>query len=493
MQRNESSSRRDIGTLLDGMLLGTVACILLYTAFGLLLVRTHADTIAAKMEWFLRNEMVAVIAPEDPYLQAFHHQLGSALFFGVTLGTMTALLASAVSIVPWARGTWGKWFESLCTLLLIPVYLFLMFSREMPVLSVFWAVLTPVFFWAPWIYAQRRGEGKRRNQVRLALFALPFLIPFVPFHSVSSLTVRNTLLGLPAGTLLSDFYYNHTLLAAHVIKPVFYQTQKVIAISKEIDVLEPLPSGTLLLKHRDPCALPGTSLVISKKALECPSFLFSTAGAEPRGQVLIREASERFDRNKAIRRGTRWFFKGGFLVALLLFIARFVVFLEDAYERRKGIALSLLVVALLFPARSLYNHYLLHSLKADRKTRPHEYAVSESATKRYLTLVYCTMQLSYETLAALSRDPNPMVRHYAFVAMRYQRDPILLSALKEGVSDPEQIVRTKVYQALGEIGDAEAVRLLDRAIAQDPSWYARDYAYKAKGNVERIYMIVEQM
>ena len=47
--------------------------------------------------------------------------------------------------------------------------------------------------------------------------------------------------------------------------------------------------------------------------------------------------------------------------------------------------------------------------------------------------------------------------------MRYQRDPILFSALKEGVSDPQQIVRTKVYQALGEIGDEESVRLLDRA------------------------------
>jgi len=489
----DSPKERDIGKLLNGILLGTLSCILLYTLFGLILVRIHADMIAAKMEWFLRNDMLVVIAPEDPYLQSFHHQLGSALFFGVTLGTLTALLASAVSIVSWARGTWGKPIEPLLSLLLIPVCLFLMFSKEIPVLSVLWAVLTPVFFWIPWMYAQTRGEAKRRNRLRLALFALPFLLPLVPLNTISSLTVRNMLMGNPAGNLLSNFYYDHTLLAAHVIKPVLYQAQKVIAVSEDIEVSEPLPSGTLLLKHRDPCALPGTSLVISKTESDCPAFLISTAGAEPRGQALIRKASERFDRNKAIRKGTRWFFKGGFLVALLLLISRFAVFLEDLYERRKGIALLLFAVTLVLPSRSLYNGFLLYSLRADPNARAHEYASSKNATKRYSSLVHCARQLPYEKLALLSRDPNPSVRHYAFIAMRYQRDPVLFSALKEGVSDPEQIVRTKVYQALGDIGDEDALRLLDRAIERDPSWYARDYAYKAKGNVERIYKIIEPM
>jgi HEAT repeat protein len=178
---------------------------------------------------------------------------------------------------------------------------------------------------------------------------------------------------------------------------------------------------------------------------------------------------------------------------LLLLIARFAVFLEDLYERRKGIALLLFAVTLVLPSRSLYNGFLLHSLHTDPNARAHEYASSKNATKRYFSLVHCSMQLPYEKIALLSRDPNPVVRHYAFIAMRYQRDPVLFSALKEGVSDPEQIVRTKVYQALGDIGDEDALRLLDRAIEQDPSWYARDYAYKAKGDVERIYRIVEKM
>jgi len=343
------------------------------------------------------------------------------------------------------------------------------------------------------MYAQRGGRSKSRNHLRLTLFALLLLLPLSSFTTISSLTVRDMLMGLPAGTFLSNFYYDHTLLAAHVIKPVLYQAQRAIAISEDIEVPEPLPSGTLLLRQRDPCALPGTSLVISRKALDCPSFLVPTAGAEPGGQLLIRRASERFDHNKAIRRGARWFFKGGFLAAFLLLIARFAIFVEDVYARQKGIALFLLVVALLLPAQVLWDHYLLHALNADPNRRAYEYASSKSATRRYLSVVYCPLQLPYEKLALLSRDANPKVRHYAFVAMRDQRDPILFSALQKGVSDPEQIVRTKVYQALGEIGDEDALRLLDKAIAQDPSWYARDYAYKAKGNEERIYKIVEKI
>ena len=63
--------------------------------------------------------------------------------------------------------------------------------------------------------------------------------------------------------------------------------------------------------------------------------------------------------------------------------------------------------------------------------------------------------------------------------------------MKEGITDPEQIVRTKVYKTLGEIGGEDAIPLLDQAIRQDPSWYARDYAYKAIGEIHFIYKIVE--
>ncbi len=493
MRLLDTSKGRDLGRLLNGILLGTLACILLYTVFGLILVRTHADLVAAKMEWFLRNDMRVVISPEAPYLQAFHHQLGSALFFGVTLGSMTALFSSALSIVPWVTGTRGKWINPVLTLLLIPLYLFLMLSREIPVLSVLWAALTPAFFWIPWIYAQRRGQTKRRNPARLALFALPFLLAFVPLGTVSSVTVRNMLMGLPSGTLLSNFYYDHTLLAAHAIKPVFYQAQKVIAISEGIEFSEPLPSGTLLLRHPDPCALPSTSLVISKTESDCPSFLYAASGAAPMGQTLVRDASKHFDHNKAIRKGTRWFFKGGFLAVLFLVFARIVLFLEDVYDRSKGTALLLFAVVLVLPSLRFYNGYLVRSLNADPNTKAYEYASAKNATKRYLSLLHCSTLLSYETLASLSRDPDPSVRHYAFIAMRYHRDPIVTSALKQGVSDPEQIVRTKVYQALGEIGEDDTNRLLDQAIAQDPSWYARDYAYKARGSIERIYKIVDKM
>ena len=207
----------------------------------------------------------------------------------------------------------------------------------------------------------------------------------------------------------------------------------------------------------------------------------------------MRKASARFDRNKALRRGARWFFKGGFVVALILLALRFVVFLADVYEIHKAVALILLLAGLVIPAGSLYNQALLRSLNADPSKKAHAYISAKSATKRYLSLVHCWDHLSQEELVLLSRDPNPRVRHYAFIAMGKQGDPGFLAPLTEGMKDPEQIVRTKVYQALGEIGRDDAIGLLDQAIEQDPSWYARDYAYKARTDIDRIYKIVEPM
>ena len=493
MQLYDPSKGRDIGKLLDGILLGAIACVFLYTVLGFLLVSLHADMIAAKMEWFLRHNMRALISPEDPYLHSFPHRLASALFFGICLGTLTSLFVAALSIVPWARGLWGKRLEPLLTLLLVPIFLFLTFSRDAPVLSVLWALLTPVFFWIPWIYAQRRRESKKRNRLRLALFALLFFLPLVSSTTFSSLAVRDWLMGLPTGGPLTNFYYDHTLLAAHVIKPVAYRTQSVVALTEDVDLSEPLDSGSLVIKSQDPCTVKGASLVISKTALACPSFLLSPAEASERGQTIMRKASERFDRNKALRRGVRWFFKGGFVIALNLLALRFVVFLADVYEREKAVALVLLLAGLVIPAGSLYNQVLLHSLNADPSKKAHAYITAKSATKRFLSLVHCWDHLSQEELILLSTDPNPRVRHYAFIAMGKQGDPGFLAPLTEGMNDPEQIVRTKVYQALGEIGRDDAIGLLDQAIEQDPSWYARDYAYKARSDIDRIYKIVEPM
>jgi hypothetical protein len=487
----EGSSNRDIAKLLDGILLGAVACILLYTVFGLVLVRMRADMISAEMELFLRNGLHPLIAPDDPYLQSLRRQLASALFFGVPLGVLTALLAGAVSIVPWARGRWGMPIEPLLSLVLVPAVLFLTFSGEAPALSVLCAVLTPLFFWIPWIQVQKRREPRKRNGLRAACFVALFLLPLATFQTVSSLGVRNLLLGLPAGNLLIDFYYDHTLLAAQVIKPPVYQTQKAVAVPQEVRLAEPLPCGTLLIRHPDPCGVAGASLVMSRQGLDCPAYLLSPAEAEESGQIVLRKASERFDRNKSLRRGIRWFFRLGLTAASLLLILRFAVFLEDLFQRRRTAALALLLAGLLPPAQGLYSQHLLHALKADPNRTAREYASSASATKRYLSVVHCPWDLPAEDLVRLSTDPNPRVRHFAFIAMGLIMDPAFLPALQEGVRDPEQIVRTKVYQALGRVGREDALPWLDRAIEQDPSWYARVYAYEARCDVERIYEIVE--
>lgn len=491
MQLYEGSSTRDIAKLLDGLFAAALACILLYTVFGLVLVRMRAGMLTAEMELFLQNGMRPIIAPDDPFLHSLRRQFASALFFGVPLGVLTALVGGAVSLVPWARGRWGMPIEPVLTLMLVPVLLSLTFCGEAPLLSVLWAVLTPLFFWIPWIQLQRRQAPRKRNGLRAGCFALLFLLPFATLRTVSSLGVRNLLLGLPAGNLLTNFYYDHTLLAAQVIKPVVYQTQKAVAVSEEVRLAEPLSCGTLLIRHPDPCGVAGASLVMSGQCLACPAYRLSPAEGEASGQIILRRASERFDRNKALRRGIRWFFRAGLTAASLLLILRFAVFLEDLFQRRRTAALALLFAGLLFPARGLYDQYLLHALEADPNGKAREYASSGSSTRRYFSVVHCPWDLQTEDLVRLSKDPNPRVRHFAFIAMGLIMDPAFLPALQKGIDDPEQIVRTKVYQALGRVGREDALPWLDRAIEQDGSWYARVYAYEARCDIERIYRIVE--
>ncbi len=443
------------------------------------------------MQLFLLNNMAAVILPGDAYLQSVLHQLGSALLFGLFLGTWAALLTSVLSLVVWLRGSWDKTTGPLLTAFLIPVYLCFMFSKEMPVLSVLCSMLTPFFFWPPWIYAIRRGGGKTRHPPLLALFAFLLLLPLHPVTEMSLPSLRDKMITNPIGNWVSDFYYNHTLLAAHVFKPPRYQTQKVIAVSKDVEISGPPPAGSLWIRCKNPCALRGRSLVISREALDCPSFVVSDAESGEPAQELLRTASVHFDDNRAIRRGIKWFLEIGLLAMLLLLVLWTATRVEDAYRRHKWVAVLLLLGSLFLTAQGLYRRGMLRSLKSDPNRVAQVYAFSNCEEERYLVCAYRPDHLTQDELAAMSKAPSPRVRHAAFLAIGERMDPAFLGTLREGLADPEQIVRTKVCQALGEMGGEAALGMLDQVIASDPSWYVRDYGYKAKCKSSPISKVVD--
>ncbi len=329
--------------------------------------------------------------------------------------------------------------------------------------------------------------------MRIVLFSLLFLLPLHSLKDMSLTSIRDTMIDNPIGKWASDFYYDHTLLAAHVIKPVPHQTQKVIALSEDLAVSGRLPAGSLWIRRTDPCTLTGRSLVISTKQLDCSSFVVSDTESEHPAQELLRKASAPFDNNKAVRRGVKWFLKVGLWVTLFLLVLWVATFVDDVYRRHKGIAALLILCSLLFAARGMYSHYVLRSLSADPNRRAHEYVRSSSPEKRYLVSIHHPDHLTKDELVSLSKDPSSRVRHAAFLAIGSRLDTTFLGALQNGLADPEQIVRTKVCQALGGIGNADALRMLDQAIADDPSWYVRNYAYTAKCKVKPVFKMVDTL
>lgn len=484
------SEKRDLRKFLEGVLLGMLACIVLYTAFGWVLVHIHAERIASTMNLFLLNGMAALIMPDDPYLRGFHHELGSALLLGICLGIWTALLTAVACIVPWLRGFEGNRLNILLPVLLIPIYLFFTFSTDAPVVSIVCSLLTPAFFLIPWIHSTRRSERRKRNRLRVFLFLLLFFLPFYSFKDLSFTGLRDAMIDLPIAHGIANFYYNHTLLAAQVIKSVRHDTQMVIALSEDVEFPQNLPHGSLWIKSADPCSIQGSSLVVGTERSDCSSFVLSSAGPFESGAEILLEAGKEFDGNKTVRRCIRWFLRAGLVVALVLLVIWLAMLVEDVLPRHRGIAFFLVGSSLILAASGFYTQYLEHVLHSDPR-RVHVYASSTSARKRYMSLHSSTHSLAGEELESLAGDPSPGIRHSAFVQMGERADPSFLSACTKGLADPEQIVRTKVCKALGEMGGEEALRLLEHVVMQDPSWYVRDYAFWAIGRIRPVSKKVE--
>jgi len=92
----------------------------------------------------------------------------------------------------------------------------------------------------------------------------------------------------------------------------------------------------------------------------------------------------------------------------------------------------------------------------------------------------------------MALDPNTKIRHLSISLLGEEGKEKFLPLMKGRMTDPELIVRTKVCWALGRIGGEEALRLLDRAIEEDPSWYVRDYAYKAREGIKPVFKAADR-
>jgi hypothetical protein len=480
----------DLRSALARTLLAVLICTALYAAYGFFLVQRHMEEMASSARLFRDHQMQSVAVPGDPYLDGLAHQLGSAFLVGLMLGTTVALILCAVLLPARVLGCRGRAVGILLAGGSVAAVLCFSFSYEAPVASVLAGTVAASFSW--WLSgrpARERTGQERRGFLRAVLFAFVLLLPLYPLRNASFERIRDAMIDLPVAREICDCYYNHTLTPAHAVQPLLYRTQKVITFSEGIGVSDPLPEGSLWIESSDPCGISGASLVVSREALDCDSLVLPDAGAAARGTEILFQGSRRFDGNKAVRRGIRLFMHGtapAFVFLLALWLA---TLMESLSRRHRGVVLLLAAACVALAGRGLYDEHVTRARLRD-PVGALAYLSSESAGKRYLLVSRRSEVLSAEQLESLARDTSASVRHAALLRMGEWRDARFLPALEEALSDPVQIVRTKACLGLGEIGGEKALRILEGVVARDPSWYVRDYAYRAIGTIRPVSKMV---
>lgn len=439
--------------------------------------------LQAQMGLFLEAGMQPLVRPDDPHLTAFAHKLGSALFFGGSLGVLCSLIAMAASLAPWLKGKFSP-YDGVVYVLMAALFTYLGYSGEHPAVSVLTGLLAPAFFFAAWAWVVRRSRLRGFSPGRWLAMALVTASPLVFFLTLghgSFEMVRDTMLVTPVARGLSNFYYDHTLLAAHVIKPLAAQEQKVIAVSSEIRQIGPIPHGTLWVITGDPCGIEGRSLTVSQCELVCESVVLPDSRAANAANRIFEGLGTAFDKNERLRQGIGiFFFKGPFLLVPVFFMLWFALFLANLWERSPAGALVVVLVylALFWPAwKGFYDQHQLRS----HPDAIAKYLLSEHEEKRYLALATFPEEFTDRELIRYSRDESPRIRLRALFEAGKRGRAAFVPVFAAGLKDPQLNVRTRACMALGNIRSERSADLLDQTFRNDPSWYVRMYAYQALG------------
>ncbi len=480
-----AGAHRDINGWYRASFWGSFACIVLYTAFGYVFVREHAIRIAAEMALLARFGMTALIKAHDVHLIAPGHQLASALFFGMTLGTLNALVCMVLSFPAWVSGRFAR--QDLFAFAgAILVCTFFTFSTDMPWVSVGFGLLCPLTFTFVWLFMVRKAGHKSINIKRWAIFCGIIIAPLAIIIGTGSsfLSIRDSMLSMRFTEVLSDVYYEHTLLSADVIKPISARSQNVIALSADINSLGYTPHGTLWIRSNNPCSVKGATFAVSSQGLNCRSVRLpdDNLSANDNNRI-IDGLSKAIDPNKQMRGGIGFFFFSGPLIVITaLILSWFALALERIFSKSRIIAFMVVVAYLSVFMPLFHGAYLLAELKSHPE-RISVYSASPVERMRYTVVATYPGALSKEDLVRLMQDPSSRVRVNAVVEAGDRMDMALILAIEARLKDPKMNVRTKACRALGKIQSDKALNLLDKAVQEDPSWYVRDYAYASIGRI----------
>lgn len=470
---------------------GTICCVILYTVYGYIFVHAHARFISGEMELFRKFRMIPLISPGDAHLGSFPHLLGSALMFGASLGILNALICMFLTLPQWVSGRFK--LREMLPLLLSPITaIYFGLSDEMSFVSIIFGIICPFAFVLPWMYVLKRSRGRRISLKRWLLVTGVLAAPFIVLALMqpSYLIIRDVMLETPLVRNLSDFYYDHTLLAADVIKPPGARTQNVIAVSGSVENVGPMPHGTLWIRTADPCSIHAARVTVSREPLKCRAIVLKDklpANAEGR---IFREYGPIFDLNRHMRQGIGLFFYSGPLAVALIFLFSWlsVGLVRLSYASRAASAgLLALYLALFIPF--FQTGYLALNLRAHPE-QLEDYKNSGNEQKTYLSAVMYPGALSAADLGAMIMKGSVRVRINALLEAGERRSSELLPLVVNALDDPQLNVRTKACWALGRMRNAQTAPLLEKVLQSDPSWYVRDYAYGALGVLRTDAMIV---
>jgi len=449
----------------------------LYTGFGYVLVARHADQLAAEMALVQASGLPALIAPTDHFLTSFSARLGSAVLFGLTIGALAGLLMCLWAYPFWRRG-FGRRRDQLWGVIFAALLAWLTFTAEIAWLSSLWALAGLGLSYVI-IRLGRQPQDHTRPDRRLsAVMLVLVLLPLALLLTASYVTIRDSLLAKPVLAGLNRFYYEHTLLAADVIKPAASRTQVVMAVAgAPARVVSRVP-GCLMILTDSPDRAAQARIRLDYQQQPGSSALDQNAA--------LQSYSAKYDASRRLRLGV-----GLGLVCLKLVGLGLAVWfgfaLAGIYAGNRATCLVLAIVYYAFfsPLAQLKFY------EVELKRVPNAlaaFARSDCEAKRYLAA--SSPLLECGDLARLAGDQSPRVRLTALVNAGERRELSLLPQVLQALNDPQLNVRTKACWALGRMPDRSAIGALYARLQCDPSWYVRDYAYAALNQIQPISRIV---
>ncbi len=451
---------------------GFLSQIVLYTLWGLGMANIHAFQMMQEMALYQQFGMLPLIQPDDPYLASWLHRLASGSFFGLTLGMLSGAMGALFSIgflLPADRFVVSG---RLIRLVHAALMLIMSWHSSLFWVSLIFAVLAQLTFFAAFNAVMRFARPRQIYLRRWLIVMLLFCLPAVALGPRSFFQVRDAMLDLPIMAALNDFYYDHTLLAADIIKPLASRTQNAIQIEAQASDVRLRPNGVLIMLGES--VPPGTTIRLGDQG-----------PGQIKLQAEIKDYSAKHDDTLALRRGIGL----GLFVAIACGLVVFALLALLLAQLRNPYAVALIMVAyMLLWLPSLRSNLWQVELQRD-PSKLSEYIASEHNQKRYLASL--ASGLSFEQVSRLANDNQSRTRLNALISAGKSQDSRYLPLVLAALDDPQLNVRTKACWALGRIGGEDAHLALNRVIRDDPNWYVRDYAYRAIGRIRPIHKIVK--